>query len=52
MRKIFLYVLAFFLIPFYPILKRIQKRLGEKIQIGEKIVVVMKDGNGRKTFIN
>jgi hypothetical protein len=46
MRKFFLYILAFFLFPFYPLLKRIQK-MSEKMQFGEKIVVVT-NRNGKK----
>lgn len=50
MRKIFLYVLAFFLLPLYPILKRI-KRFGEKVQFGEKVVVVtMRDGRKKRVI--
>ncbi len=50
MKKILLFILAFFLIPFYPFLKRIRK-FGEKIRIGEKIVVVTREGQKRKVSI-
>ena len=51
MKRIFLYILAFFLLPFYPILKGIRK-MGEKLQLSEKIVVVTRNQNKRRTFIN
>jgi uncharacterized protein YneF (UPF0154 family) len=53
MKKILLYILAFFLIPFYPLLKRMQRRMGEKIKISEKVIVVTMNQNGiKKTMIN
>lgn len=50
MRKFLLYILAFFLFPFYPLLKRI-KRFGEKVQIGEKVVIVSINERGKKRVI-
>lgn len=51
MKRIFLYILAFFLLPFYPILKGIRK-MGDKLQLSEKIVVVTRNQNKRRVFIN
>jgi hypothetical protein len=51
MKKIFLYILAFLLLPFYPLLRRI-KKMGDKLQIGERVVVVTMNPKQRKTFTN
>jgi hypothetical protein len=42
-----MFFLGLFLLPFYPLLKRIQK-MGEKIKFSEKVVVVTTDGDNRK----
>jgi hypothetical protein len=48
MKKILLFFLGLFLLPLYPILKRAQKSLSEKMQIGEKVIVVTRDFKGEK----
>jgi hypothetical protein len=50
MKRIFLFILAFFLLPFYPILRRI-KKMGDKLQIGERIIVITQTGKNRKVSI-
>lgn len=50
MKRILIYILAFFLIPFYPLLKRF-KSMNEKMQFGEKVIVVTVNKNKRKTII-
>lgn len=47
MRRTFLYVLAVFLAPFYPLLKRMRK-VGDKVHFGEKVVVVTMRQGRRK----
>jgi len=52
-KKIFLYILGFLLLPLYPFLKRCQHQLAEKIRLGEKVVVVTRYKDGKKkTFTN
>lgn len=51
MKRIILFILAFFLLPLYPFLKRIQK-MGDKIQIGEKIVVVTRNQGKKRILTN
>lgn len=51
MRKIFLYILAFFLFPFYPLLKRI-KGFSEKVQIGEKVIVIIRQDGKKRRIID
>ncbi len=51
MKRILLLILAFFLLPFYPLLKRLM-RMGDKIHIGERIVVVTRNHGKRKILID
>lgn len=50
MKKIFYFILALFILPFYPLLKRF-KSMNEKMQFGEKVIVVTVNKNKRKTII-
>lgn len=43
------FILGLFLLPFYPLLKR-RALMAEKIQIGEKVVVI-KEKQGKKIYI-
>ena len=49
MKRILLFILALFLLPVYPLLKRIQG-MGDKIRFGEKVVVVTIN-QGRKRIL-
>ncbi len=51
MKRFLLLILAFFLLPFYPILKAIQK-MGDKLQLCEKVVVVTRNQNKRRVYIS
>ncbi len=50
MRRISLYILAFFLLPFYPFLPKTGK-IGDKIKFGERVIVVTRKGNKKKVYI-
>jgi hypothetical protein len=48
--KIFQFILGLFLLPFYPLLKKMAMT-GEKIRIGENIVVITEHKRGNKKRI-
>ena len=45
MKRIRLLILGIILLPLYPLLKRFQGKLHEKIQIGERVIVVTKESD-------
>jgi hypothetical protein len=50
MKRVLFFLLAFVMLPFYPLLVRM-KRMGDKVQIGEKVVVIVRGEKGNKRVI-
>ncbi len=50
MKRVVFFLLAFIMLPFYPLLVRM-KKMGDKVQLGEKVVVVIRGKKGNKRVI-
>lgn len=50
MRRFFLFILALFLLPFYPLLLG-TKKVADKMHFGEQVVVVLENDWGKRILI-
>jgi len=51
MKRFLMFLFALILLPFYPLLRLIARKVGDKMHFCEKVVVVMRNDRGRKIQI-